>query len=203
MSDAKKSVEPRGAAVRGVSEGDVTRLLDAMAAGDRTAGDRLLPVVYDELRRLARIKMRDERVGHTLQTTALVHEAYLRLLGGSEIAWRDAPHFYATAAEAMRRVLVDHARRLSRVRRGGDLERVGVSAADLGFEENLPDVLALDEALAELERRDVRMASVVKLRFFAGLTVDETARASGLSPRTVKREWTLARAWLYRFLEGA
>lgn len=180
--------------------GEVTRLLDSLGSGDEAAAGAMMPAVYDELRRLARIKMRAERRDHTLQTTALVHEAYLRLLGSGPVRWKDATHFYSTAAEAMRRILVDHARRLQRHRRGGGRSRVRVSAADLGFEENLPDVVALDEALADLDAHDRRMARVVKLRFFAGLSVEETAVALSLSTRTVKREWTYARAWLFRAL---
>jgi RNA polymerase sigma factor (TIGR02999 family) len=178
--------------------GDVTRLLRDAAAGDRQAAEALIPAVYDELRRLARARMAREPRGVTLQPTALVHEALLRLVRGAEQRWESRGHFFAAAAEAMRRILVEEARRRSRRKRGGDMDRVpfaddlAVSGADL------EGLLALDEALERLEAKDPTMARVVKLRHFAGLTVEETARALALSPRTVNRHWTAASAWLRR-----
>lgn len=169
----------------------------AAASGDKEAADRLLPLVYEQLRKAAQQDLASERLGHTLSATALVHEAYLKLVGPREVAWASRGHFYAAAAQAMRRILVDHARG----RRGGDpvpLTEVGDVAAlpSAGSEQ----ILAVDEALERLECSDPDAAASVRLRFFAGLSVDEAAAAMGLSPRTAARLWTYARAMLYRDL---
>lgn len=184
----------------------VTQLLQAVDRGDAGSTDALLVAVYDELRALARARMRNEPSGHTLQPTALVHEAYLRLLGPRGSDDPDAPrwdhrgHFFAAAATAMRRILVERARRRRRAKHGGDLERIEFDEAS-GFEVGTDvDLLALDEALSSLREKDPRMASIVDLRFFAGLDGAETALALGVSERTVKRDWAVARAWLYEAL---
>lgn len=178
---------------------DVTRLLAAMTAGEPGAADELFERVYEELRGIARAFMARERGDHTLQPTAVVHEAYVRLLGASAPRWESRAHFFAAAAEAMRRILVDHARRKLARKRGGDWQRVeSVEIAEPDGE--LVDLLALDQALGRLESRDADLARVVKLRYFAGLTVEETARALDQSPRSVNRSWTAARAWLRREL---
>ncbi|HEY7511245.1 MAG TPA: sigma-70 family RNA polymerase sigma factor [Vicinamibacteria bacterium] len=173
----------------------VTRLLDQARRGEPGATEQLLPLVYDELRRLARSRMRFERPGHTLQPTALVHEAYLRLMG-AEGAWEGRGHFFAAAAEAMRRILIERARRARRLKRGGDLHRVELDDQVSADGPRVDEVLAVDEALGRLEALDAQMAAVVKLRYFGGLTVEETAQALGTSPRTVNRLWTGAKAWL-------
>lgn len=176
--------------------GRATQLLNAIGDGDLAAAEELLPLVYVELRRIARARMANERPGHTLQPTALVHEAYLRLVGDAEIEWVDRRHFYAAAARSMRRILIDRARRVARQKHGGDLQR-DVFADDLASEQPRADeLLALDEALAGLEARDSTMAEIVKMRFFAGLTIAETAKVLDVSSRTVNRQWLVARAWL-------
>jgi RNA polymerase sigma factor (TIGR02999 family) len=190
--------------------GDVTRLLERASRGERAASEELLPLLYDELRRLARSRLARERPGVTLQPTALVHEAYLRLVGDGGASWEHRGHFFAAAAEAMRRILIERARRSARVRHGGELRRATLPedlAAGASAPHGLaPDalgpemLLAIDEALKRLETRDERMAQVVKLRYFADLTVEETAEATGLSVRSVGRHWTAARAWLAREL---
>lgn len=183
--------------------GDVSEILTAARAGKRDdALRRLMPIVYDELRALARAQLRHERPEHSLQATALVHEAYLRLLGDRRPPWTDRQHFFRTAAEAMRRILIEHARKRSRIRRGGDPVRVDLSGLDLAREDDLDQVLALDEAFRRLEQQDPRAADVVRLRFYAGLSVEETAEVTGLSERSVKREWAFARAWLYDALRS-
>jgi RNA polymerase sigma factor (TIGR02999 family) len=179
---------------------DVTQLLDAAAAGDRKAAAALLPLVYDELRALAAARMAEERVGHTLDATALVHEAYLRLVGPAGSRWDGRGHFYAAAAEAMRRILVDHARTRAAAKRGGAVQRVplgddGPAAPEAGF-----DLLALDEALTKLAAADPQAAALVNLRYFAGLTVPQAADSLGVSPRSADRLWAFAKAWLYREL---
>ena len=182
------------------SGGEVTRLLERVGKGERAASEELLPLLYDELRKLARSRLARERPGVTLQPTALVHEAYLRLVGDAGATWEHRGHFFAAAAEAMRRILIERARRAARVRHGGELRRATLPE---DLESGAPaaeDLLAVDEALARLERKDERMAQVVKLRYFADLSVEETAEATGLSVRTVTRLWTAARAWLAREL---
>jgi len=176
---------------------EVTRILQAINAGHEKSSEALLPIVYDELRRLAASQMGREKPGQTLQATALVHEAYLRLIGGQDSDWSDRGHFFGAAAQAMRRILVENARRRNRIKRGGD--RVRVELTDVADEKNADemDFLVLDEALRRMEKDDPRMARVVMLRFFAGLSVNDTAEAMGVSPMTVKREWACAKAWLY------
>jgi RNA polymerase sigma factor (TIGR02999 family) len=182
---------------------DVTRLLEAAAAGDRRAADDLLPVVYDELRKLAAARLAAEKPGQTLQPTALVHEAYLRLIGTSgprATGWDSRSHFFAVAAAAMREILVDRARtRLSR-KRGGDRGRADLDLEQLPAPERSDDVLAVDEALIRLAAKDARKAKLVELRYFAGMTTDEAAAVLGISPATADRDWTFARAWLHRAL---
>jgi RNA polymerase sigma factor (TIGR02999 family) len=177
---------------------DATRWLLAAASGDKQAADRLLPLVYEQLRKAAQRDLASERTGHTLSATALVHEAYLKLVGPREVPWASRGHFYSAAAEAMRRILLDHAR--ARGRRGAPrpLSALGDVAA-LSTADSAT-ILAVDEAFGRLEREDPEAAAVVRLRFYAGLGVDEAARALGLSPRTAARLWTYARAVLYRDL---
>ncbi|HVK10285.1 MAG TPA: ECF-type sigma factor [Gemmataceae bacterium] len=181
---------------------DVTRLLDAAAAGDHQAAADLLPLVYDELRRLAATRMAGEKPGHILQPTALVHEAYLRLVGGGERAWDSRGHFFAAAAEAMRRIVVEAARRDNRLKHGGGLERVEVELADLPTRLPPDDLVALDEALVRLEQIDPVKARLVTLRYFAGLTIEQAAEALGISRVTAHRYWTFARAWLHGEMTG-
>jgi RNA polymerase sigma factor (TIGR02999 family) len=177
-----------------------TELLTAAAAGDPEAAERLLPLVYDQLRAIAQQRMALERRDHTLQATALVHDAYLRLLGDSDLAWNDRAHFFHAAAEAMRRLLIEHARKRGRVKRGGNRRRVFADILDLA-EADSEETLALDDAIRRLGETDDQAAAVVRLRFFAGLSVDETALALGVSSRTVDRQWMFARAWLFRAME--
>jgi RNA polymerase sigma factor (TIGR02999 family) len=179
---------------------NVTRLLSEVAGGNSSAADELLPLVYDQLRAVAQQRMGGERPGHTLQATALVHEAFLRLVGPRELPWHSQAHFYAAAAEAMRRILVDHARTRKREKRGGSRSRVALNVVDLAASEDCEENLALDEAFRRLEQQEPEMAAVVRLRFYAGLSVDQTAEALDLSPRTVNRRWKFARAWLFREL---
>jgi RNA polymerase sigma factor (TIGR02999 family) len=182
---------------------EVTRLLDAAAAGDPKAAAHLLPLVYDELRKLAAARLAAERPGQTLQATALVHEAYLRLVGqGDNAGWNGRGHFFGAAAEAMRRILVELARRKGRVQHGGSLHRVELEDVPAVGDSQADDLLALDDALAALARVEPLKAEVVKLRYFAGLTIDETAACLGISPATAKRHWAVARAWLYRHLSA-
>lgn len=178
----------------------VSAILGRLAAGEAHAADELLPLVYDELRRLARARMAAEGPGHTLQPTALVHEAYVRLLHHADANWNSRGHFFGAAALAMRRILVERARRRARLRHGGDLQRVASESDDLPFEEKSEDVVALDEALQRLERDDPRKGEIVNLRYFAGLTAEETAAALGVSVATVERDWRYARTWLYQQL---
>jgi RNA polymerase sigma factor (TIGR02999 family) len=181
---------------------EVTTILVAMRQGDRKAAGDLLPAVYDRLRRLAGQMLAQEKPGQTLQPTALVHEAYLRLLGDSDLTWEDRRHFYGAAALAMRRILVDRARRRGRLKHGAGRRREElVDAAAVAEPESL-DIVAVDEAIRRLEEEDPRAAQVVMLRFFGGLSEDDTGRALGISPRTVRREWVYAKAWLYRALEA-
>ena len=177
---------------------DVTRILDAIQQGDPTAADELLPLVYEQLRRLAAQKMAGEVPGHTLQPTALVHEAWLRLVGSGQQSWEGRAHFFAAAAEAMRRILVESARRKQRLKHGGKLERVELDAVDLPAP--LPDdeLLALDAALTRLAEVNPQAAEVVKLCFFVGLTQEQAARELRVSVSTAERLWAYARAWLFR-----
>jgi len=176
----------------------VTRMLGEVQAGNLEAADELLPLVYAELRRLARSRMAREKHAHSVQPTSLVHQAYLRLLGDQQPHWEGRGHFFAAAAEAMRRILIERARQRASLKRGGDMQRVEYDEAQAKSEPRAEDLLALDAALDGLEAKDPTMANIVKLRYFAGLTVPETADALGLSPRSVNRLWTAARAWLHR-----
>jgi RNA polymerase sigma-70 factor, ECF subfamily len=170
------------------------------SAGDQEVTERLLPLVYEELRRIAARQLRRERDSHTLQATAIVHEAYLRLVGQAGLEWPSRAHFFAFSAHLIRRILVDYARRRNRAKRGGLSEKITlVEMADLALEKS-PDLVALDEALSGLERVDPRKAAVVELKFFAGLTLEEIAEQLGISSETVSREWRRARAWLYSAL---
>lgn len=182
------------------SSSDVTRLLQRWGAGDAEAMEELLPLLYEELRRLAAVYMRRQPQGHTLQPTALVHEAYLKLAGQHGLSFADRAGFFALAAKMMRRLLVDHARAHNAAKRGGDAVRVTLDEGVASLPSRDVDFEDLDTALAELGRLDERQAQIVELRFFAGLGIEETAVALGLSPATIKREWATARAWLYRRL---
>jgi len=182
------------------SAGTVSRLISLAREGDPDAAGELFPLVYQQLRNLARQRMAQERAGHTLQPTALVHEVYLKLLGGNKVPFTNQKQFFFAAAEAMRQILIDHARARGGLKRGGDRKRVPLSVVDLAAEEQIPQILALDEAILRLEKVSPDVAAVVRLRFYAGLSVEETAQALGISPRTVKREWTYARAKLFREL---
>ena len=181
----------------------VTRLLNEAATGDRRASAELLPLVYEQLRRLARRKMRQERPDQTMQATALVHEAYLRLVDqtGAPPRWDGRWHFFAAAAEAMRRILVDDARGRSRLKHGGGMHRVQLDDVQLSVDEPPEDLLALDEALTVLTEQHPQKAQLVKLRYFAGLTIEEAAQAMGISTATAQRHWRYARAWLYRHIK--
>lgn len=181
---------------------NVTQLLDAASGGDPHAASRLLPLVYDELRKLAQNRMAKEPAGHTLQATALVHEAYLRLVGDQETGWENRGHFFGAAAEAMRRILIERARRYRRAKRGGGAKRLQLADIDVAMAPASIDLLALNEALTVLETQDPRMSDVVKLRFFAGLTIEDTAKVLGVTSRTVNRDWIGARAWLYQEMGG-
>ena len=174
----------------------VTQILEALAAGNSQAAGELLPLVYEELRRVAAAQLRQERPGQTLQATALVHEAYLRLVGG-ETSWENRRHFFAAAAEAMRRILIDRARRKRRVRHGGGRQRVELEADDLAIDAPSVELLALDEALDRLAAEDPQKAELVKLRYFAGLNEQEAADVLGISRATAARHWAYARAWLF------
>jgi RNA polymerase sigma factor (TIGR02999 family) len=183
---------------------DVTRLLDAAAAGDRQAAADLLPLVYDELRALAAARMAAEASGHTLDATALVHEVYLRLVGGGDRpGWDGRGHFFAAAAEAMRRILVESARRKDTLKRGGGRGRAELDLARLADPGRPDEVLAVDEALAALAAADPQAAELVKLRYFVGLSVPEAAQVLNVSTRSAERLWAYARAWLRRAIEGA
>lgn len=177
---------------------EVTRLLQQWRGGDGQALDAVLPLVYKELRRLAHFQLRNERPGHTLQTAALVHEAYLRLLGINPPIWESRTHFFAIASQLMRQILVDYARRHRAAKRGGTVCKVSVEEATMKSQGRDVDVLALDDALRALAKIDARQSRVVELRFFAGLSLEEIADALEIAPATVQRDWTAARAWLHR-----
>jgi RNA polymerase sigma factor (TIGR02999 family) len=177
--------------------GDLTVLLRRMNQGDQTAESELATEVYDELRRLAARYMRCERSDHTLQPTALVHEAFLKLFESKDIDWQGRAHFFAVASRTMRRILVDHARRVHAGKRSGDRNGVPLDSAFLYAEERPAELIALDEALQRLSELDPRQCRIVELRFFGGLSVEEAAEILGVSERTIKREWSVARAWLY------
>lgn len=183
---------------------DITHLISAVEQGDVAASEKLLPLVYDQLRQLARARLAAERAGHTLQPTALVHEAYLRLIGG-DAKWSGRGHFFAAAAEAMRRILVDHARQHKSAKRGGKRKRIDMPEelspdAVAGFD--LDEVLSLDDALRKFEQLDPAKAELVKLLYFAGMNLDQAADAQGIGRSTAHRHWLFARAWLHRELTG-
>ena len=177
--------------------GEVTRLLAELRGGNRGAESRLIEVVYPRLHRIAARSLERERSGHTMQATELVNEAYMELLGDAGIEWKNRLHFYAAAAQSMRRILVDYGRMRKAAKRGGDRQQVELTDALAISEERLDEVVAIDEALTRLEQFDPRQCRVVEMRFFGGLTEDETAEVLGVSPRTVRRDWILARAWLH------
>jgi RNA polymerase sigma factor (TIGR02999 family) len=180
---------------------DVTQILNAIEQGDPKAADQLLPLVYDELRKLAAQKLAQEKPGQTLQATALVHEAYIRLVGPEKgQSWDGRGHFFTAAAEAMRRILINHARDKGRLKRGGQWKRVDLDRLAGVENASADDLLALDEALEQLARKNKRCADLIHLRFFAGLSLDEAAACLGLSPRTADRTWAFARAWLFQAL---
>jgi RNA polymerase sigma factor (TIGR02999 family) len=182
---------------------DVTQLLIKWSDGDPAALDNLIPLVYDDLRRLAHHYLRAERAGHTLQTTALAHEAYFRLAGQKRVDWQNRGHFFAVCAKIMRRILVDYARGRGSAKREGEAKKTSLDeAAEVG-QRRPPDIVAVDEALKELEAIDPRKSEVVELRFFGGLTIEETAEILKVSHATVEREWSMARAWLYREISGS
>jgi len=180
----------------------ITNLLLAWGEGDEAALQTLMPLVYEELRRVAARHMRHQREGHTLQTTALVNEAYLRLIDASRVQWQNRSHFFAVSAHLMRRILVDFARSRNYQKRGGGAQAVSLDEAMIVAPERGADLLALDEALTRLQALNERQAKVVELRYFAGLSEDETAEALKVSVRTVRRDWNFARAWLHRELTG-
>jgi RNA polymerase sigma factor (TIGR02999 family) len=177
---------------------NITQLLNEWSDGDERALDRLTPLVYEELRQQAARYLRRERAGHTMQTTALINEAYLRLIDAKEVRWQGRAHFFAIAANLMRRILVDHARQRNAAKRGGSPVRVTFDRIVATAKQSDIDVLAIDEALTKLAAIDRQQAQIVELRFFSGLSVEETAAALDISPRTVKRDWSVARAWLRR-----
>jgi RNA polymerase sigma factor (TIGR02999 family) len=181
---------------------NVTQLLLSWGSGDKEALDKLLPVVYDELRKQAARYLRRERAGHTLQTTALIHEAYLRLVDQKNVHWQNRAQFFGLAAQLMRRILVDHARTKKRAKRGGSDIRVSLTGAKILAKSEDLDVVALDEALDRLAEIDEQQSKIVELRFFSGLTVEETAEVLSISPATVKRDWSMAKAWLHRELSS-
>lgn len=181
--------------------GEITRLLGQLHSGNESAAAELVPLIYAELHQLAASCMRRERPGHTLQATALVHEAYIRLLGQREVDWQNRSHFFGIAAQVMRRILLDYARKHHAAKRGGPREKVRIDEALLVSDDQLEAVLAIDESLSRLEKIDPRQSRVVELRFFAGLNVEQTAAALGISTATVKREWQFAKAWLQREMD--
>ncbi len=183
------------------SRQDITRLLVKWSEGDQAALSELMPLVYAELRRLARHHLRRERPDHTLQSTALVHEAYLRLIEQEKAHWKSRAHFFAVAAQLMRRILVDHARHHRAAKRGAGAIKLSLEAAVALPNQLSPDLLRLDDALGRLAKIDPVQSTTVELRFFGGLSIDETAEVLGVSPMTVKREWSMAKAWLYRELQ--
>jgi RNA polymerase sigma factor (TIGR02999 family) len=186
-----------------MNPGEISTLLAAARAGDRNCQSRLFEVVYAELRHMAAGQLRNERSNHTLQPTALVHEAYVRLLGRSEVPWENRAHFFSTAAGTMRRILVDHARARRAQKRDGALQRVDLDQHTFVFDDDDAErLIIVNDALDQLAEWDARQARVVELRFFGGLTVEETADALRVSPKTIKRDWALARAWLQTKLEG-
>lgn len=182
---------------------EVTRILDRVQQGDPQAASELLPVVYEELRRLAAVRLAQERPGQTLQATALVHEAWLRLTGSAEVQWNGRGHFFGAAAEAMRRILVDRARSKARQRHGGQLQRVDLHQVTVAIQDSDDTVLAVHEALEKLAEESPQQAEIVRLRYFVGLGMGEIAAALGVSEATVRRHWAYARSWLYAELRSS
>jgi RNA polymerase sigma factor (TIGR02999 family) len=183
-----------------LSPQDVTRLLADWSRGDKSALNELFPIVQAELRHIARRQMSQERAGHTLQATALVNEAYLKLAGQEGLEWHDRAHFFAFCAQVMRHILIDHARAHAREKRGGGAIQVSLNEAATVVDEQAGDLVALDEALRALELLDPRKGRIVELRFFGGLSIEEAAEVLNISPRTVRREWRRSKAWLYRMI---
>ena len=183
--------------------GEVTRLLGQAGAGDRQAFDRLLPVIYQELRRVAARQLRRERPGHTLGVSGLVNEAYLKLLDQLQVDWQSREHFYSVAARAMRQILIDYARKRQAGKRGGEWIRTSIENKQLGFDSPLEELLAVEEALERLDKIDARLRRLVEYRFYCGLTEEETAELLRVTVRTVQRDWVKARAWLYKELYPA
>lgn len=179
---------------------EVTQLLADWGKGDRSALDKLLPLVHSELRRIAQRQMSQERPGHTLQATALVNEAYLKLAGQQEFNWQNRAHFFAVCAQVMRHILIDHARAHAREKRGGGAVKVSLNDALVVAADQADHFIALDDALRELERLDPQKGKIVELRYFGGLSIEEAAEVLNISPRTVRREWQRAKAWLYRMM---
>ena len=177
---------------------DVTRILNAIEQGDARAADELLPLIYEELRHLAAQKMSRERPGQTLQATALVHEAYIRLVGAQDQDWKGRTHFFAAAAEAMRRILIENARRKGRLKHGGGQHKAELHTPDLAIEGPSDDLIALDEAITKLSKEEPIVANLVKMRYFAGLTLEQSAEILGIARRTADRYWAYARAWLHK-----
>jgi RNA polymerase sigma factor (TIGR02999 family) len=177
---------------------EVTQLLKELRGGNEAAVDKLVPLLYGELRHMAAAYLSRERRDHTLQPTAVVHEAYLRLVEQKEVQWQNRQHFFGVAAQAMRRVLVDHARRHQSLKRGGEAGKISLESAMVAANDRSAELVAVDEALTRLAAVDPQQARIVELRFFGGLTVDETAKLTGISPATVKRDWNVAKAWLTR-----
>ncbi|HEX5230186.1 MAG TPA: sigma-70 family RNA polymerase sigma factor [Bryobacteraceae bacterium] len=184
------------------SDQDVTQLLIQWSRGDSAALEALVPLVYDELRRLAQLYLSREKPGHTLSSTALVHEAYLRLVRQTDVTWQNRAHFFAVAARMMRRILVDHARKHAYAKRGGGAMTISLDETVASAPERELDLVALDDALEALAKLDERQSRMVELRFFGGLSIEETSEVLGVSAPTVKREWASARAWLYREISG-
>jgi RNA polymerase sigma-70 factor (ECF subfamily) len=184
------------------AEDNLTGLLHDWREGDKAALDRLTPIVYDELRRIAHRYVQRERNGHTLQTTALVNEAYLRLAGQQRVDWQNRAHFFAVTAQVMRHILIDHARRRRYAKHGGEIQQVPIEDATLMSEQRAAELIALDEALDELGKLDPRKSQVVELRYFGGLSLEETAEILEVSLMTVRRDWRAAKAWLYKAVNG-
>ena len=186
-----------------MSMNDITRILAAIEQGDARVADQLLPLVYEELRRLAAAKMSQEPTGQTLQATALVHEAYIRLVGSENQNWSGRTHFFAAAAEAMRRILIENARRKQSLKRGGRFKRIDLDDVKVTVEDPSTSLIAIDEALTKLAQKDSGLAELVKLRYFAGLTLEQVAKIQGISSRTARSYWAYARAWLHREITKA
>ena len=182
------------------NQSDVTVFLKAWSGGDREAADTLMALVYKEMRKLAASYLKRQHPGHTLQPTALVHEAYMKLIDVSQANWQDRAHFFAAAAQTMRNILVDHARTIGSQKRGGDLQRIQIDDVDIVSKGSEIDLADLDDALNDLARQDKVQSQIIELRFFGGLTIEEAAEVLKISPATVKREWSMARAWLFRRL---